>query len=143
MHTRGGERKLFTRDKSQSHAKPGEGRIGMSPYPLTTLCLAATSISTANNRHLLNTNCVHLPWHKKSESMYPWAPVYNSAFSHRGPGHETMLGIIVLSKFAIAVSYPQLSSRAEASKLFSIKVQIVNTSVHQPCRFLCNHSALT
>lgn len=61
MHTSGGKRELSTQDKSQSHAKPGKGRMGMSSYPLTTPCLAATSMNTANNRHLLNTNCVHLP----------------------------------------------------------------------------------
>ena len=77
------------RTDSKSQAKPREGRMGVSPYTLSTPC------SAANNRHLLNTNCVLFTGHKRATTLRPvstgFTGHYSSLFSHMCPRYEAML----------------------------------------------------
>lgn len=104
-----------TNPKAMQNQERGGGDVTISvDNPVLSSNIYEYSKQQAHFKHQLCAS----PWHKKSESMYSQALMYNSSFSHRCPGHEALLGIIVLSKFALSISYSQLSSRAEASKLF-------------------------
>lgn len=61
-----------------------------------TRCLVATTMSMANNRHLLNTNCVHLPWHEQSENVSPRAPGYAGSASSPTCAHTGRLCLVSL-----------------------------------------------
>lgn len=102
-----------------------------------TRCLVATTMSMANNRHLLNTNCVHLPWHEQSENVSPRAPGTPEA---PRPLHVPTQGGCAWCHCSNQNCHYDLLSKAFLSsrgqQTFSIKGEIVNTFILPTIRFL-------